>query len=125
MVKSILIAGLGGFIGTTLRFLVSRYFQFHYFSVFPWGSFSVNIIGSFFIGIFYGISEKGNFMSPEWRIFLTVGLCGGFTTYSSLSNDAFLLLQSKEFLRFATYSGLSFFLGLFAVFFGRLIIKII
>jgi len=125
MVKSVLIVGVGGFLGTAFRFLISRYFQFHYVSVFPWGTFSVNIIGSFLIGIFYGIFEKGNFMSPEWRIFLTVGLCSGFTTYSSLSNDAFLLLQNKEFLHFATYSGFSFFLGLFAVFFGRLIIKII
>lgn len=125
MVKSILIVGLGGFLGTVSRFLISRYFQFHYVSVFPWGTFTVNIIGSFLIGIFFGISEKGNFMSPEWRVFLTVGLCGGFTTFSSLSNDAFILLQGKEFLRFATYSGLSFLLGLFAVFLGRLIIKII
>ncbi|MBN2519733.1 MAG: fluoride efflux transporter CrcB [Bacteroidales bacterium] len=125
MVKSIFIAGVGGFIGTALRFLVSRYIQFSYISVFPWGTFIVNIIGSFLIGIFFGISEKGNFMSPHWRIFLTVGLCGGFTTFSTLSNDAFMLLQGKEFLRFASYSGLSFFLGLLAVYFGRLIIKII
>jgi CrcB protein len=125
MVKSLLIAGLGGFLGSGARFLIARYIQFSYISVFPWGTFIVNILGSFLIGIFFGISEKGNFMSPEWRIFLTVGLCGGFTTFSSLSNDAFILLQNKEFFRFAIYSGLSFFLGLFAVFFGRLIIKII
>lgn len=125
MVKSILIAGLGGFLGTASRFLISRYFQFHYVSVFPWGTFTVNIIGSFLIGVFFGISEKGNFMSPEMRIFLTVGLCGGFTTFSSLSNDAFMLIQGKEFFRVATYSGLSFILGLLAVFLGRLIIKII
>ena len=125
MVKSFLIAGIGGFLGSGARFLISRYIQFSIISVFPWGTFIVNIIGSFLIGIFYGISEKGNFMSPEWRIFLTVGICGGFTTFSSLSNDAFMLLQNKEFFRFAIYSGLSFFLGLFAVFFGRLIIKII
>ena len=125
MVKSFLIAGIGGFLGSGARFLLSRYIQFSFISVFPWGTFIVNIFGSFLIGIFYGISEKGNFMSPEWRIFLTVGICGGFTTFSSLSNDAFMLLQNKEFFRFAIYSGLSFFLGLFAVFFGRLIIKII
>jgi fluoride exporter len=125
MVKSVFIVGIGGFIGSVARFLISRYFQFNYVSVFPWGTFIVNIVGSFLIGVFLGISEKGNFMSPEWRMFLAVGLCGGFTTFSSLSNDAFMLLQSKEFLRFASYSGLSFFLGIFAVFFGRLIIKII
>jgi CrcB protein len=125
MVKSILIAGLGGFLGTVFRFLISRYFQVHYASVFPWGTFTVNILGSFLIGIFLGVSEKGNLMSTEWRIFLAVGICGGFTTYSSLSNDAFLLLQSKEFLRFAAYTGLSFVLGILAVFLGRLIIKAI
>lgn len=125
LVKSILIAGFGGFIGTVLRYLVSRYFQLNYISVFPWGTFTVNIIGSFLIGIFYGLSEKGNMMSPEWRVFFTVGLCGGFTTFATLSNDAFILLQGREFFRFAAYAGLSFILGLFAVFFGRLIIKAI
>lgn len=125
MVKSILITGLGGFIGTAFRFLISRYFQVYFASVFPWGTIFINIAGSFLIGIFFGISEKGNFMSPEWRMFLTVGLCGGFTTFSSLSNDAFMLLQSKEFLRFASYSGMSFLFGLVAVFIGRVIIKII
>ena len=125
MVKSALIVGLGGFIGSALRYMVSRYFQIHCMSVFPWGTFTVNILGSFIIGILFGLSEKGNIMSPEWRIFLTVGVCGGFTTYSTFSNDAFMLLQNNEFFRFATYSGLSFILGLFAVFFGRLIIKAI
>lgn len=125
MVKSVFIASIGGFIGTAIRFFISRYFQFNYVSVFPWGTFVVNIVGSFLIGIFFGISEKGNLMSPEWRLFLTVGLCGGFTTFSSLSSDAFILLESKEFIRFASYSGLSFFLGILAVFLGRLIIKVI
>lgn len=125
MVKSFLIAGIGGFSGTGVRFLVSRYIQLSYTSVFPWGTFSVNIIGSLLIGIFFGISDKGNFMSPEWRLFLTVGFCGGFTTFSSLSNDAFLLLQDKEFFRFALYASLSFLLGLVAVFLGRALIKTI
>ena len=125
MVKSLLIAGLGGFFGTSIRFLISRYIQFTYVSVFPWGTFIVNILGSLLIGIFFGISEKGNFMSPEWRIFLTIGLCGGFTTFSSFTNDAFILLQNKELFRFAIYPALSFFLGLIAIFLGRAFIKIL
>lgn len=123
MIKSVLIVGMGGFIGSALRYLVSRFFQLHMESLFPWGTFTVNILGSFLIGILYGLSERGNLLTPEWRIFLTVGLCGGFTTFSTFSNDAFILLQNNEFMRFATYSGLSFFLGLTAVFVGRLIIK--
>ena len=125
MVKSLLIAGLGGFFGTSIRFLISRYIQFTYVSVFPWGTFIVNILGSLLIGIFFGVSEKGNFMSPEWRIFLTIGLCGGFTTFSSFTNDAFILLQNKELFRFAIYPALSFFLGLIAIFLGRAFIKIL
>jgi len=124
MAKSILIVGLGGFIGTVLRFLISRYLQINCTTIFPWGTFLVNIIGSFLVGIFFGISERGNIMSPEWRIFLTIGVCGGFTTFSSLSNEAFILLQNREMLYFALYSGLSFFLGILAVYLGRLIIKI-
>ena len=125
MVKLLLITGFGGFLGTILRFLVLRYFQLSYDSVFPWGTIVVNVAGSFLIGIFFGIFEKGNIMSQEWRLFLTIGVCGGFTTFSTVSNDAFLLLQSKELIRFASYAGLSFFLGILAVFIGRSIIKMI
>jgi len=125
MFKSVIIAGIGGFIGTALRFVISRYFQLHYLSVFPWSTFLINILGSFLIGIFFGLSEKGNILSSEWRIFLTVGICGGFTTFSSLSNDAFLLMQNREIFRLFIHAGLSFVLGLAAVFTGRLIIKFI
>jgi CrcB protein len=125
MFKSILIVGFGGFIGTVARFLTSRYVQENIASVFPWSTFTINIIGSLLIGIFYGISEKGDFMSPDVRLFLTVGICGGFTTFSTFSNDAFLLLKQEEWLRFAFYTSMSFFLGLLAVYLGRIIIKLI
>lgn len=123
MLKSLLIAGTGGFIGTVLRLMVSRYFQENTFSLFPWGTFTVNIIGSLMIGIIYGMSERGNLQTPEIRIFLTVGICGGFTTFSSFANDAFMLLQEKEWLKVSLYASLSFFLGLVAVYLGRTLIK--
>jgi len=125
MLKSILIVGFGGFIGTVARYLTSRYFQENIASVFPWSTFTINILGSLLIGIFYGISEKGDFLSPDFRLFLTVGICGGFTTFSTFSNDAFLLLRQDEWLRFAFYTSMSFFLGLLAVYFGRIIIKLV
>jgi CrcB protein len=125
MLRSVLIVGLGGFIGTSLRFVIARYFQFHINSVFPWSTLLINILGSLLIGIIFGLSEKGDILSAEWRIFLTVGICGGFTTYSSFSNDSFILLQNKEFLRFAFYSGASFFLGILTVLVGRNLVKIL
>jgi len=125
MVKSMLFAGFGGFIGTVLRFLVSKYFQIHFDSVFPWGTLVVNIAGCFLIGIFLGIFEKGMVMSSEWRLFFTVGICGGFTTFSSFSNDAFMLLQNKEILKFSFYAGTSFVFGLLSVIIGKNLIEAI
>lgn len=124
MLKSILIVGFGGFIGTVARFLTSRYFQENITSVFPWSTLIINIIGSLLIGIIFGISEKGDFMSPEVRLFLAVGICGGFTTFSTFSNDAFLLIRQDEWIRFAFYTSMSFFFGLLAVYGGRIIIKL-
>ena len=125
MFKTLLICGTGGFIGTVIRFLISRYFQENSLSLFPWGTFSVNIIGSLLIGIIYGISERGNILSPEILLFLTVGICGGFTTFSTLSNDSYILMQGKEWLKLSLYTSLSFFLGLVAVYIGRLLVKIV
>jgi len=124
MVRSLLVVGFGGFLGTIFRFLISRYFQVNVTSVFPWGTFIVNIIGCLLIGIIYGISEKSGILSSDVRLFLTVGICGGFTTFSTLSNDAFLLLRQDEWLLFAFYTSLSLFFGLLAVYIGRLTINL-
>lgn len=125
MLKSILLVGFGGFIGSVARFLVSKYFQENMASVFPWSTFTVNVVGSLLIGIIYGFSEKGDVLSPEIRLFLAVGICGGFTTFSTFSNDAFLLIRQQEWFRFALYSSLSFFLGIMAVYAGRFITKLV
>lgn len=63
-------------------------------------------------------------MTADWRLFLTVGVCGGFTTFSTFSNDSILLLQNKEYLYFILYSGLSFILGLCFVVVGRSVTKL-
>ncbi|QKG78748.1 fluoride efflux transporter CrcB [Tenuifilum thalassicum] len=125
MFKSVLIVGLGGFIGSASRFLVSRYFQLQTLSDFPWGTFTVNIVGSLIIGLVYGLSERSNFLSPELRLFLAVGFCGGFTTFSSFANDMLLMLQGRELFHFIIYSGASFILGLVSVFIGRYLVQIL
>lgn len=125
MLRTILIVGTGGFIGSVLRYLTSVYFANHSFTAFPWGTFTVNILGSLLIGIIYGLSEKGSLLDAEMRLFLAVGICGGFTTFSSLTNDAFILMQGREWLKLSLYAGLSFALGLLAVILGRYIIKIL
>ena len=123
MFKTMLIAGLGGFIGTCLRFLTGKACHMLTTSAFPWGTFTVNIIGSFVIGIFFGLAEKHNVISPSMNVFLITGFCGGFTTFSSFSDDMYLLLQHRQWLNFGLYVGLSFALGLLLVWLGRSLIK--
>jgi CrcB protein len=124
MIKQLFIAGFGGFVGTVFRFLISRYFHLNLPTDFPWGTFVINILGSFLIGLFYGLSEKENFMSPDLRLFLTVGVCGGFTTFSTFSNESLQLLQNKDFLNLSLYVGFSFFLGIAAVYLGRQLVTV-
>ncbi|MFA6951163.1 MAG: fluoride efflux transporter CrcB [Lentimicrobiaceae bacterium] len=125
MLKLILIIGTGSFIGGVLRFLTSRLIQNSVFSSFPYGTFMVNILGCLFIGIFYGISERGNMMSAEWRMFLTVGFCGGFTTFSTFANENLALLRDGNVFYSALYISLSVFVGILATYSGNLIIKAI
>jgi len=125
MFKLILIAGTGGFLGTVSRFLTSRYFATYFPSSFPLGTFVVNVIGCFLIGLIYGIAEKGNFLNTEWRLFLTVGFCGGFTTFSAFAAENMAMLRDSEFFNFFLYTGSSIFIGLLATFAGIMLTKIL
>jgi CrcB protein len=124
MIKTILLIGTGGFIGSVSRFLASRFMQNNFPSAFPFGTFFVNITGCFLIGLIYGISERSNLFTSGWKMFLAVGFCGGFTTFSTFANENLALLKDGDFLHFLLYTGLSVFLGIAATFFGVLLTKI-
>lgn len=124
MLKILVIIGTGSFLGGISRFLTSRFVQNTIISSFPYGTFVVNILGCFLVGLFYGISERGNIMNAEWRMFLTVGFCGGFTTFSTFANENVALLKDGNILYFALYASLSVFIGILATYSGNLITKI-
>jgi fluoride exporter len=125
MLKLIFIIGTGSFIGGVSRYLTSRFIQNYAISAFPFGTFFVNMLGCFLIGLIYGLSERGNILSAEWRLFLTVGFCGGFTTFSTFTNENILMLKDGNFFHFALYTSLSVFIGLSATYIGNLITKIL
>lgn len=116
--------GIGSFIGGVLRYLMSLTIQSKILSTFPFGTLTVNILGSFIIGIIFGLSEKFN-LAPEWRLFLATGICGGFTTFSSFSLETMTMLQEGQYLYGASYISFSVLFGLLAVFLGMSFIKIV
>lgn len=125
MIKTILLVGTGGFIGSVSRFMASRFMQNYFPSAFPFGTFAVNITGCFLIGLIYGFSERSSLLTSGWKLFLAVGFCGGFTTFSTFANENLALLRDGEFFNFILYTVLSVFLGIAATFIGVLITKTI
>jgi len=121
--KILLIIGTGGFLGSVSRYLVSQYLQKIFETTFPIGTLVVNVIGSFLIGLIYAFSERGDILTPEWRMFLAVGLCGGFTTFSSFAYENFSMLNIQQILYSGIYTGLSLFFGLLAVYLGVLLVR--
>lgn len=123
MLKNILIIGAGGFIGSVLRYLTQVASGKLFSLSFPVGTFIVNILGCFIIGVVYALSEKGNLLNAEMRLFLAVGFCGGFTTFSTFSNDNLILLKDSQlvFLFFNIFG--SVILGVAAVYLGIIAVK--
>lgn len=116
--------GAGSFAGGIARYLLSRLIQSHAASGFPWGTLAVNVAGCLAIGLLYGLFERGNLLNAELRLFLTVGFCGGFTTFSTFIHENYALLGGQQFLHFAGYALLSFALGMLAAHLGHLLVRV-
>jgi CrcB protein len=125
MLRNILIVGTGGFIGSVMRYLVQIFVEKGMATTFPWGTFIANIAGSFIIGIVFAIAEKGNLMNSEWRIFLAVGVCGGFTTFSSFAYNNLNLLKDHSYGQLLLNVGGSLFFGILAVYLGIILVRAI
>lgn len=120
-----LIVGTGGFIGSVMRYLVQFYVERGLNSTFPLGTLVANIAGSLIIGMVFAFAEKGNMLSAEWRIFLTVGICGGFTTFSSFAYNNFNMIKEHSFGQLLLNVGGNLFLGILAVYVGVILIRAI
>ena len=115
------LVALGSALGGMARYWCSGFAARLIGEWFPWGTLIVNVTGSFIIGAFAALSAaEGPFLiRPEWRIFVMVGVCGGYTTFSSFSLQAFSLWREGEWFWAGANSVLSFVLCLLAVWLGH------
>ncbi|HET7144078.1 MAG TPA: fluoride efflux transporter CrcB [Anaerolineales bacterium] len=117
---NILLVGLGGFIGSVLRYLASGYVQQSTKSIdFPYGTLAVNVIGCFLIGFLAQLAEGRGVFTSESRSFVFVGILGGFTTFSAFGNETLNLARDSQMMNALANVGANVILGLFAVWLGR------
>ncbi|WP_440999725.1 fluoride efflux transporter CrcB [Fodinibius sp. SL11] len=122
MLQSILAVGIGGFFGSIFRYLITHYMNISTQSTFPFGTLTVNIAGSFLIGIIIAAALEGD-LNKSMRLLLATGFCGGFTTFSSFSYEFFSLLQHEQTGYAFLYAAASFILGIAFVWLGFYLIK--
>ena len=115
MMKEILLVGIGSCVGGVLRYLVSLMMK-SAAGGFPWGTFTVNILGCLLIGLLWGWGSRS--LSPQLMLLLSVGLCGGFTTFSTFTRESLSLLQGGSHLLFTLYVAGSIVLGIGATALG-------
>ncbi|MBF6567809.1 MAG: fluoride efflux transporter CrcB [Candidatus Binataceae bacterium] len=92
----VVLVALGGAIGSAARYLVGGWFASRFGPAFPYGTFVINISGSFIIGLFLAFAQDRAWLSPYWRLFFAVGFVGGYTTFSTYEYEAVRLLQNGE-----------------------------
>lgn len=112
MLNNILLIGLGGGVGSILRYLCQKYFNYS----FPYGTLLVNVLGCLLIGILWGLFTKQ--VDEPKRLLMITGFCGGFTTFSAFTYEGVQMMMENRWLIFALYTALSVVFGLFATFLG-------
>ena len=123
MTRNILFVAIGGMLGSVLRYLLSTLMVGLLPYPFPFGTFVVNLIGCFVMGATVSYAERSLWFHQEWRIFITVGLCGGFTTFSAFALENITLLLDKNYLAFVAYVFASVVLGIGAALAGFLLMR--
>ena len=117
-----LAVGLGGFAGSVLRYLAGK-LPLQSAGGFPYVTLMINVLGSFAIGLIAAVAAKRADIDPRLVLFLRVGLCGGFTTFSTFSSETFSLLRAGSYGGAAAYVLLSVLLGALAVFLAHALVK--
>ena len=119
-----LLVGLGGFAGSVARYSLSVTSQ-RYSIEWPIGTLAANVLGCLAIGILTGLSARGAVLSPEIRLALATGFCGGFTTMSSMVYETAEMIRASEYLHATVYVAGTFLLSMAAFFAGVMVLHIL
>jgi fluoride exporter len=112
-----IVAG-GGALGSVARFVVGSWFLQRFGPGFPWGTFTINVSGSFAIGLLLQIAQTKVGLSPYARLFLTTGVLGGYTTFSAFAYETYLLSRDAFTLQSVCYGFGSVLAGVAAAYIG-------
>ncbi|MGN0188379.1 MAG: fluoride efflux transporter CrcB [Candidatus Cryptobacteroides sp.] len=122
VVRNILIVGTGSFLGGASRYMVSLLLK-NFGKGFPWATIAANLLGCFLIGMLWAYFSRDVNGSGNWALFLMAGFCGGFTTFSTFSKEALMMLQTGNFWSFAGYVALSVLAGIALVALGYRLVR--
>jgi len=120
---ALLLVGAGGFVGASARFLVALALPF-IGTGFPFGTLAVNLAGCLLIGFISELSVTSSLVSPELRLLIATGFCGGFTTFSSYMYEIMSLLRDGEIFYSTLYLFGSIVGGIICLYFGMQLAKI-
>ena len=123
MLKPLLIVGAGSFIGGAMRYLLSTLMKNVFGQGFPWGTLSVNLLGSFLFGVVFAVFSKNSSVDNTLYLLLTTGVCGGFTTFSTFANESVQMLQHGNISGFIGYVATSVIAGFLLLALGYWIVK--
>lgn len=122
--QTLLYVGIGGAVGAMARYLVGVQALRTFGSGWPYGTFTVNIVGGMLMGLLAGVlAHRGGLDQERWRLLLGVGVLGGFTTFSAFSLELALMLEKRAFATAAVYALASVVLSTLALFAGLLVAR--
>ena len=123
MTINIICVGCGGFLGAISRYIISIYTSKQFLFKIPLGTLIVNVLGGFLIGLIMELTIKNNFISPQLKLFLTTGIMGGLTTFSTFSYETIVLIKEGNILLVILNILLNLILSLLGVVLGNIVIK--
>lgn len=121
--KNILLVGSGSFLGGAARYAVSLLMK-NMSKGFPWATLAANLLGCLLIGMLWAFLGRSTGANSSWTLFLMTGLCGGFTTFSTFSKEALMMLQLGNYWNFAFYVALSVVAGIALVALGYSLFRV-